>query len=164
MLGRKRTSKKAARKSFAETKMAKGLARVGREISYVGLGVASGVATTAATSAAGSMIADAGQKAFDAVNGGATVTVREKGLFKKTKEIKMDEMKKLKKYKDIQYHGLHDPKTLASVTKGIHCAATGVGAITGGTTYCIIRDAIEGERRDRESNVRDMTDEELYEE
>lgn len=144
--------------------MAKGLARVGREISYVGLGVASGVATTAATSAAGSMLADCGQKAVDTFNGGATVTVREKGLFKKTKEIKMDDMKKLKKYKNIKYHGLHDPKTLASVTKGIHCAATGVGAITGGTTYCIVRDAIEGERRDRTSNVRDMTDEELYEE
>lgn len=163
MLGKK-SSKKVARRNFGETKVARGLSRIGREISYVGLGVASGVATTAATSAAGSVIADAGQKVFDAVNGGATVTVREKGLFKKTKDIKMSDMKKLKKYKSVEYHGLHDPKTLATVTKGINCAATGVGAITGGTTYCIVRDAIEGERRDRKSNVRDMTDEELYEE
>ena len=167
MLGRsKRTSKKAARKSFAETKMARAAKRVGREISYVGLGISAGALSTVATAATVGAIAGTGQVIADATRGGATATVREKGLFKKEKEVKLSEMKSLKKYKTVQMHGLHDKANLETFGKVTAVGSLGVGTVTGFATHGIIRNAVEDTIPDNRRNLSrgDITPEEAFEE
>lgn len=160
---KKNASKKATRKHSG--KLINGAKRVGREIAYVGLGVTTGVVTAGATAIAGGMLADAGQSLYDVATGGATATVKEKGLFKKTKEVKVNDMKALKKYKSVEYHGLHDVATREKVAKGALYAGGGIGVVTGATAYTTLRGIESGIKAVNQMNLvyRDMTAEELYE-
>lgn len=166
MLGRKNVSKKAAKRSFSETKMAKAVKRVGREVAYVGIGVSAGAVSTIATAATVGAVAGTGQVIADAARGGATATVREKGLFKKEKEVKLSDMKSLKKYKSIQMHGLHDKANLERFGKVTVVGSLGVGAVTGAVTRGIVRDAVEDTIPDNRRNLSrgDITPEEAFEE
>lgn len=165
MLRSKRTSKKVARKNFTETKLAKGIGRLGREITYVGLGVTAGAVTTAATAVTAGAIAGTGQVIVDKAKGGATATVREKGFFKKEKEVKLSEMKNLKKYKSVQMHGLHDAKNKEIFGKATAVGSLGVGLVTGATAYSTLRGIESGIKAVNQMSqvYYDMPDEELYE-
>ena len=164
MFGKKRSSKKVARNHSG--KLVNGAKRVGREIAYVGLGVTTGVVTAGATAIAGGMLADAGQAVYDAATGGATATVREKGFFKKTKEVKLGDMKALKKYKSVQYHGLHDDATKTKVAKGMTYAGGGIGLVTGATAYSTLRGIESGIKAVNQMNLvyQDDSDEETFRE
>lgn len=165
MFGKKATSKKA-RRNFSDTKVARGLSRIGREVAYVGIGVSAGAVSTIATAATAGAIAGTGQVIVDAARGGATATVREKGLFKKEKEVKLSDMKSLKKYKSIQMHGLHDKANLEKFGKVTVVGSLGVGAVTGAVTRGIVRDAVEDTIPDNRRNLSrgDITPEEAFEE
>lgn len=161
----KKNSKKAATRNNASHKIVNGARRVGREIAYVGLGVTTGVVTAGATAIAGGKLADAGQAVYDLASGGASATVKEKGLFKKTKEVKLSDMKALKKYKSVEYHGLHDAATREKVAKGALYAGGGIGVVTGATAYTTLRGIESGIKAVNQMNLvyQDMTAEELYE-
>lgn len=161
----KKNSKKAASRKNTSGKLVNGAKRVGREIAYVGLGVTTGVVTARATAIAGGMLADAGQAVYDVATGGATATVKERGLFKKTKEVRLDDMKALKKYKSVQYHGLHDEATRTKVAKGMTYAGGGIGLVTGATAYTTLRGVEAGIKAVNQMGqvYYDMPDEELYE-
>ena len=161
----KKNSKRAAR-NISETKLAKGITRIGREISYVGLGVTTAVITAGATAVAGGVAADAGQALYDKATGGATAVVKEKGLFKKTKEVKISEMKALKKYKSVKLQGLHDPATREKVAKVALYAGGGIGAVTGVTTYSTLRGIESGIKQINQMNLvyHDLSDEETFRE
>ena len=160
----KKNSKKAATRKNTSGKLVNATKRVGRELAYVGLGVTTGVVTAGATAIAGGMLADAGQSIYDAATGGATATVKERGLFKKTKEVRLDDMKALKKYKSVQYHGLHDTDTRNKVAKGMTYAGGGLGLVTGGTVYTTLRGIESGIKAVNQMNLvyEDIPDEELY--
>ena len=160
---KKSTSKKVTRK-HGSGKLVNATKRVGRELAYVGLGVTTGVVTAGATAIAGGVAADAGQALYDKATGGATATVKEKGLFKKTKEVKLDDMKALRKYKSVQYHGLHNEDTRAKVAKGMTYAGGGIGLVTGVTAYTTLRGVEKGIKSMNQMNLvyQDMTDEETF--
>lgn len=135
---------------------------IGKEIASVGIGASAGVLSANSSKLLVSKTAMTGQKLIDATKGGPTATVRPRGLFKKEKEIAVSDMKSLKKYKTVRYHGLHDTKNqevLGKVASGI---GTGVGIVTGATTYGFLKgravnvNVIDGNRPG------DMTDEETF--
>lgn len=164
MFKKKNVSKKVTRRNFSDTKMAKGVGRIGREVAYVGLGVTTAVVTAGATAVAGGVAADAGQALYDKATGGATAVVKEKGLFKKTKEVKISEMKALKKYKSVKLQGLHDPATREKVAKGALYVGGGIGAVTGVTTYATLRGIESGIKLASQVNLayHDLSDEETF--
>ena len=160
----KKANKKANTRRNHSAKIVNGAKRVGRELAYVGLGVTTGVVTAGATAIAGGLAADAGQAIYDKATGGATATVKEKGLFKKSKEVRLNDMKALKKYKSIQYHGLHDDATRNKVAKGMTYAGGGLGLVTGGTVYTTLRGIESGIKAVNQMNLvyEDIPDEDLY--
>lgn len=159
----KKTTTKTTRNAMNMIKTAAG--NIGREIASVGLGASAAVLSANSSKLLINTTALTGQKLIDATKGGPTATVRQKGIFKKEKEIAVSDMKSLKKYKSVKYHGLYDPKNqevLGKVASGI---GTGVGIVTGAVSYGAVKSTLLDSRSSNLSDgyhLMDDTEEETF--
>lgn len=155
--------KKTNRRINAISTLKVAATNIGKEIASVGIGASAGVLSANSTKMLVGKTAMTGQKIIDATKGGQTVTVRQKGLFRKEKEIAVSDMKSLKKYKSVKYHGLYDPKNQEVMNRVASGIGTGIGVVTGATTYGLSRSVLLDSRSTNlNDGCHDMTEEELY--
>lgn len=138
---------------------------IGREIASVGLGASAGVLSANSTKLLVGKSAMTGQKLIDAAKGGPTATVKPKGIFRKEKEVALSDMKSLKKYKSVKYHGLYDPSNKEMLNKVSSGIGTGVGIVTGAVSYGAVKSTLLDSRSSNLSDgyhLTDDTDEETF--